>query len=68
QHLIPVLLKIEVHINDPEISTENYDLILMTEFESINHLNLYINHPEHQKMDSFISKVKTHRAAIDYVL
>lgn len=68
QPLIPELLKIEVFINMPIASTENYDLILITEFESFADLGVYINHPEHQKVVSFISKVKTERVAIDYEL
>ncbi|MGV8963828.1 MAG: Dabb family protein [Candidatus Saccharimonadaceae bacterium] len=66
QSLIPELLKIEVFINMPLASTENFDLILITEFENFDDLYLYINHPDHQKVVSFISKVKTDRIAIDY--
>ena len=68
QDLIPELLKIEVTINSSKASAENYDLILITEFDNFSDLNIYINHPEHQKIAQFISKVKTDRAAIDYEL
>ena len=68
QDLIPELLKIEVCINSPKANSENYDLILVTEFDSFSDLNKYVNHPEHQKIAQFISKVKTDRAAIDYEL
>ena len=64
--LIPELLKIEVVLNDAEASADNYDLMLITEFASFEDLSVYANHPEHVKIGSFISKVKTNRAAIDY--
>ena len=66
QSLIPELLKIEVFINDLDASNENFDLILITEFDNQHNLEIYTNHPEHQKVASFISKVRTDRAAIDY--
>lgn len=66
--LIPELLKIDVFINDPDASSENYDLILITEFESLEDLDVYTNHPDHQEVASFMSKVRTDRAAIDYTV
>ena len=68
QDLIPELLKIEVSINSLKASADNYDLILVTEFDNFSDLNSYNNHPEHQKIVHFISKVKTDRAALDYEL
>ncbi len=64
--IIPEILKIEVFINLPEVSVENCDLILITEFNNLEDLRIYSNHPEHQKIVSFISKVKIDRSAIDY--
>ncbi len=64
--LIPELLKIKVVLNIPEVSLNNYDLMLIAEFNSLQDLDIYANHPEHIKVVSFISKVKTERAAIDY--
>lgn len=66
QNLIPELLKIEVVLNMPDVSADNYDLMLITEFENLKDLDLYANHPEHLKVTSFMSKVRTDRAAIDY--
>ena len=66
QSLIPELLKIEVDINDADASSENFDLILTSEFHNLEDLDVYVNHPEHQKIASFMSKVRTDRAAIDY--
>lgn len=67
-NLIPELLKIEIFINSPEVLADNYDLILMAEFNSLQDLDIYVNHPEHVKVSSFMSKVRTERAAIDYDL
>ncbi len=64
--LIPELLKIKIVLNIPEVSLNNYDLMLIAEFNSLQDLDIYANHPEHIKVVSFISKVKTERAAIDY--
>lgn len=68
QDLIPELLKVEVVLNNPQASTDNYDLMLLTEFDNLQDLDVYVNHPEHVKVASFISKVRTDRAAIDYQL
>ena len=66
ESLIPELLKMEVFINMPTASRENYDLMLISKFESLADLSVYANHPDHQKVVSFISKIKTERVAIDY--
>jgi antibiotic biosynthesis monooxygenase (ABM) superfamily enzyme len=66
QSIIPGLLKMEVFINIPDVAADNYDLVLMAEFNNLQDLDVYINHPEHVKVASFITKVRTDRAAIDY--
>lgn len=64
--VVPGLLKMEVYINMPDVAADNYDLVLMAEFKNLQDLDVYINHPEHVKVASFMSKVRTDRAAIDY--
>lgn len=66
QNIIPELLKIEVLLNMPDVSEDNYDLMLITEFENLEDLSIYAKHPEHLEITSFMSKVRTDRAAIDY--
>lgn len=66
QGVVPGLLKMEVYINMPDVAADNYDLVLMAEFKNLQDLDVYINHPEHVKVASFMSKVRTDRAAIDY--
>ncbi len=46
-HCIPVLRKIEVGINSPEAPEDNYDIVLCTEFDNFEDLNIYQKHPEH---------------------
>jgi len=66
QHLIPELKKIEVGIQMEETASENFDLVLYSEFENVEDLKIYINHPEHKKVGAYIGKVKIGRVAVDY--
>lgn len=65
-HLIPQAKKIEVGINHPETPSSNFDLILYCEFENVEDLNIYQEHPEHKKVGAYIAKVKTGRVCVDY--
>lgn len=64
--IIPELKKIEVGVNHPDTPESNYDICLVSEFESVADLNIYIDHPEHKKVGSYIVKVKTGRVCVDY--
>lgn len=66
--MIPELNHIEVGINHPEAPAGNFDLALYSEFDSMDALNIYQVHPEHQRVASFIGKVKVSRACVDYEL
>lgn len=68
ENLIPELLKMKVVLNIENVSDQNYDLMLIAKFDSLADLDIYTNHPEHVKVGSFLSKVRTDRAAIDYYL
>lgn len=63
---IPEIQSLTVHINHPEASSENYDIVLDSEFKNLNDLKTYAEHPEHLKIAAFVGKVRTARAAIDY--
>ena len=65
-NLIPQLRKIEVGINHPATSATNFDVVLYSEFDSIDDLNTYQEHPEHKKVGAYIVKVKTDRVCVDY--
>lgn len=66
KNTIPVIRKIEVKINLSEASADNHDVILESEFDTLEDVRTYAVHPEHIKVGEFIAKVKTSRAAIDY--
>lgn len=63
---IPVIRKIEVKINHSDSSADNHDIILESEFDSMEDVRTYAVHPEHLKVGAYITKVRTYRAAIDY--
>lgn len=64
---IDVLRKIEVKFNcNP---AETWDLILVTELDSLADVNTYANHPEHVAVSKgIIAPVKADRACVDYEL
>ncbi|MEA5128628.1 MAG: Dabb family protein [Proteiniphilum sp.] len=64
--VIPVIRKIVVFPNHPRASSENYDIVLDSEFDSLEDLKIYAEHPEHLKVGEFIAKVRIGRTAIDY--
>ena len=43
----------------------SYDLMLDTEFESVEALNAYIVHPEHKKVSAFVRSVIEKRVSLD---
>jgi hypothetical protein len=65
-NFIPEILKIEVGINCPGAPKTNFDIALYSEFESLETLDIYQEHPEHKRVAAYIGKVRTARAAVDY--
>jgi hypothetical protein len=57
----------EVGINFIEASVA-YDLVLVSEFDSIEALFSYQKHPDHVLVANFVGKVCESRIAVDYVL
>jgi Stress responsive A/B Barrel Domain len=55
----------EVGVNMVE-TPNSYDLVLVSEFESLDTLKIYIAHPEHRKVVEFLSKVVADRKSVDY--
>ncbi len=56
---------IEVGVNFNE-SSQAYDCVLYSEFETVEALNIYQNHPEHLKVAEFVGKVREARVVGDY--
>lgn len=65
-HLIPEIKMIEVGINLPNAPKTNYDVALYSEFESMEAVDIYQEHPSHKRVAAYIGKVRTTRAAVDY--
>jgi hypothetical protein len=65
-HHIPEIIKIEVGINIPNAPKTDYDIALYSEFENMAAVDTYQENAEHLKVASFIGKVRTARAAVDY--
>ena len=56
-------LEVGININD---SASSYDVVLYSEFASLEDLKKYQNHPEHVKVGDFIIKVRLDRKVVDY--
>ena len=63
---IKELKQISVGINSSKAPAENCQVVLITEFENFAAMDIYQNHPEHQKVVSFIKAVCCERRAIDF--
>lgn len=56
---------IEVGININK-SEQAYDVVLYSEFDSVEDLNLYQNHPDHLRISEFITNLRDVRVVTDY--
>ena len=63
---VSVIKFIEVKFNSQMADKNNFDLILDSEFESMEDLNAYQVHEDHQEVVTFIRSVVEGRACIDY--
>jgi hypothetical protein len=61
---VGTLNKMEVGINTN--SEEEYDLALISEFNSMDDLKAYAVHPEHVKAGAVIREILEKRACVDY--
>lgn len=62
--IIPEIKNMETGIN---INPKNdYDAILISEFETMEDLEKYKNHPEHVKASALCKEIRLDRQAIDY--
>jgi hypothetical protein len=66
KNLVPVVKTLEVGINDPGIDKTNFDIVLITTFNSKADLQTYQSHPEHVKVGEFVMKVRETRACVDF--
>jgi hypothetical protein len=56
-------IEIGININDTPVA---YDIVLYSEFNSLEDLDAYQNHPEHLIAGEFIGKVRKDRRVVDY--
>lgn len=63
---ITELKYLEVGINH-DLASSNYDLVLISHFDSLETLNAYQVHPEHQKVGKRIVEATVSRAAVDFI-
>lgn len=64
---ISFIRKLEVGINAYPSSMAS-DMVLITEFDSKDDLDLYAVHPEHVKVSDYVGKVRVSRTVVDYNL
>jgi hypothetical protein len=63
--LVPGMGAFEIAIGaDPLEHT--YDMVLYSEFDSVEALHAYATHPQHVAVAQFIGKVRTARACMDF--
>jgi len=63
---IDVLKNIEVGVNEADADSTNYTFSLVCDFDSLEDLQIYQQHPEHLKLSSFFSKITIGRVCVDY--
>ena len=63
QGVIPQLLKSEVAVN---VGADNYDAVLVSEFESLEALETYKNDPRHKAVSALCKSIREDRVAVDY--
>lgn len=62
---VPGVIKLEVGVNVVASETAS-DVCLYSEFNSLEEMDAYQVHPEHQKCVEFIKSVAVERRAVDY--
>jgi hypothetical protein len=62
---IPEIKKMEVGINVDRTDAAS-DVVLYSEFDSLEDLKAYQKHPQHQKVMEFLNKVRSEKRVVDY--
>jgi hypothetical protein len=63
--VVPSLSDIEIGLNTAE-SPAAMDMVLSSEFRTMEDLKAYVVHPEHQKVVEFVEPLVCERAVVDY--
>lgn len=62
---IDFIRSIEVRFNINN-NGKNYDAVLMSEFDSLEDVKRYRDHPEHKKISSYVALVREERSCVDF--
>jgi hypothetical protein len=62
---IDVIRSMEVGINMVE-SARSFDLVLLSTFDSLDDLEAYRVHPDHQDLVEYIGQIREQAASVDY--
>ena len=63
---IPYIISSHTYVGDECQKEDNYDLILISDFESLDTLEKYKVHPAHVAVGNFMRPVRISRVCIDY--
>ncbi len=63
---IPYIVSSKTYLGDEHQKEDNYDLILISDFESLETLEKYKVHPDHVAVGDFMRPVRISRVCIDY--
>lgn len=61
------LLSIHVGI-DVKKSSDNWDIVLISDFTDMDAYMNYRNHPAHKKVAEFMGKIRKARSSVDFIL
>ncbi|WP_158861961.1 Dabb family protein [Leifsonia sp. AG29] len=62
--VIPQIRFLQVGVN--ALAGDNFDVVLISDFDSDDDLRAYVEHPAHAEVASYIRSVVAGRAAVDY--
>lgn len=62
---IPFIRSLEIGINE-YASSMSADMVLISEFDSKEDLDLYAVHPEHVRVSEYVAKVRSSRMVCDF--
>ena len=66
QGKIPELVASTARLNEDCADKTNYDLVLVSDFNSWEDLQNYIVHPQHKAVGEFLRGVRESRSCVDY--
>lgn len=65
--LVSEIRTLEVGVNDVT-SAQNWDVVLIADYDDADALARYVEHPEHQKVAGYIRSVVSERSSVDFVV